>query len=651
MPKLELEITSDAAKAERGIKRVKDEISDANKEQKKFVAEGDAVSDMAEEWIRNAKAIEENAAAIRKARVEQRRLQQEQREKSRAASAAGMGIAQAVGAGGLVSRIAGAGTMASGISAMGPVAGGAAVVGAVAAPQIMAANKFMQREASLAAIDQYSGGRSSEIHSAAADLASDFQASTPELLIQSERLLKAGFTTEQAIDIMRHAVVAARGDLSKMEGIFDELVEAASRGYLEEGLLGKMDENAIEARRALMDHLNMSKEQLDAALAAGEINVHSYLEIMDQLTGKGTEAFEAANAAADVTINKIASISSKFEELLVVVGKFLKEGFVDYIAKPLGLDKMLDWADDALDSVRETLSGPDPNKAFDWVQTPTGFQGENTPDKIQQKFEANQALSAQERDQAAAQANMAELVRLKNASLNAKNAATWAGMSTAEKRQNLATSTGLGDNLSIAAIDQAIASSSGMAAMAAGEAVSSADVDRMRALTDARKKLLDLERAEAAERASLQKQQDLLDAAEKRRALQEAELAGDKQKLQHLKDQQEAEKLYEQYKAAGLSQEEAMEKAAAESERLIAIRSMKNGESVTPSVGGEVVRSTGWLSSSLADVGGGGARIRQYEGGAIEIARKTEAHTESISLTADQILEHLKNSQSGLTLA
>ena len=266
MPEVELKLTSDSKNAEVGIEKTKAKLAAANTEQKKFIAAGPEIGNMADEWIKQTKAIEANAAAIRKARAERRQMAAERSEQAGMLS--------------MVPGMRGAGALWSGKAA----AIGGSVLGAGLTSVAAMGHMFVSgqnAEQSIARIDQHTGGRGQQVFTAMEDLAGRFGGDSQELLTQSERLVRSGFSADQAIKVMEHAVIAAQGDVGKMEGLLDELVEAASRGYIEESLLSNLDKNGVNARQALMEHLAMSKEQLEEALSKGEIDVSTYLGLIE----------------------------------------------------------------------------------------------------------------------------------------------------------------------------------------------------------------------------------------------------------------------------------------------------------------------------------------------------------------------------------
>jgi hypothetical protein len=129
----------------------------------------------------------------------------------------------------------------------------------------------------------------------------------------------------------------------------------------------------------------------------------------------------------------------------------------------------------------------------------------------------------------------------------------------------------------------------------------------------------------------------MLAEAEMRRQLQEAELAGDEKKLRLLQAQAEAARLYSQYVKSGIDSGSALQMAAAEAARNQAIQAQKQKPVLASGS-----RATGWLESELSAVGGGGIRVRDYEAGAVDIARDTKKNTENIAESAHSIFEFLK---------
>lgn len=619
MPEFEIKISSDARSAKTGIRQTKEELKETRAELKKFVADSSSIGDMATDWIKNAKAIEAAAAAIRKARNEQRQLEAARRDRaSQIGNLPGMR-----GVGSLLSGSA---------STAGAAAMGAGLASVAAMGHMFTAGQAAEN--SIARIDQHTGGRGQQVFTAMEDLAGRFGGDSQELLAQSERLVRSGFSSEQAVKVMEHVIVAAQGDVSRMEGLLDELVEAASRGYLEESLLSNLEKNGVNVRQALMEHLNMTKDQLEEALSKGEVDVSTYLGLVDQLTGAGSDAYEASMKASQSTLGQLSNIWAEWKSAWAGMGRALDR----FIIKPLA-DKVLPFVQKYFSLVRKFWDGPDVTQEL-ISETPAGFEKidpSSAPqkDKLTQKFEAQQKLKAEQEEKAAQQKVTDEAWQLRRSIQSTRADAVWGGMSLTERLASIARNTGLGENLSLAALDEKIIRSEGYTnAQATAE-----QVEQLRMLINERKKLVELEKAEKVASAQVKQQRDILDAAEQRRQLQEAELAGDQKRLQVLKDCAEAQRLYNSYVQAGVDSGTALRLTSEEIARKSALQAKNSGQQA-PSSGGQ---PSGWLESSLSEVGGGGIRVRNFEASAVDIARGTQKNTDSIATSAEAILDYLKN--------
>jgi murein L,D-transpeptidase YcbB/YkuD len=137
---------------------------------------------------------------------------------------------------------------------------------------------------------------------------------------------------------------------------------------------------------------------------------------------------------------------------------------------------------------------------------------------------------------------------------------------------------------------------------------------------------------------------------EKRKEIQEALIAGDEKRAELLTLQAEAEKLAAQYAAKGLDMATAQQMAADEIARKTALSSKKaNAQPVDPLARNVKLRET--ISSPLADIGGGGVRIRFYENQQLRAVTDTASATLSIRDISSQILTHLQTQQNKAILS
>ena len=134
---------------------------------------------------------------------------------------------------------------------------------------------------------------------------------------------------------------------------------------------------------------------------------------------------------------------------------------------------------------------------------------------------------------------------------------------------------------------------------------------------------------------------------ERRMEIQDALLAGDKERADLLAQQAEAEKLANQYAAQGIDLATAQKMAAEEVAKNHAKPAQK--EVYNPIANNVKLRET--ISSPLANIGGGGVRIRFYENQQLRAATDTAAHTADIATVASQILTHLQTQSQAAILA
>jgi hypothetical protein len=134
---------------------------------------------------------------------------------------------------------------------------------------------------------------------------------------------------------------------------------------------------------------------------------------------------------------------------------------------------------------------------------------------------------------------------------------------------------------------------------------------------------------------------------ERRMEIQDALLAGDKERADLLTQQAEAVKLANQYAAQGIDLATAQKMAAEEVAKTHAKPAQK--EVYNPLANNVKLRET--ISSPLANIGGGGVRIRFYENQQLRAATDTAAHTADIATVASQILTHLQTQSQTAILA
>lgn len=137
---------------------------------------------------------------------------------------------------------------------------------------------------------------------------------------------------------------------------------------------------------------------------------------------------------------------------------------------------------------------------------------------------------------------------------------------------------------------------------------------------------------------------------ERQKNIQDALLAGDEKRAELLTQQAEAEKLAAQYAAKGVDMATAQQMAADEIARKAALASKNaNAQPVDPVSRNVKLRET--ISSPLANIGGGGVRIRFYENQQLRAATDTASATGAIRDISAQILTHLQTNQNQAILS
>lgn len=627
--KMEIDITADASNAQAGLKATAAAANRAADAVKELNSAAD--SQAASMFREQAKAVELQAAAFRKAAKEAKQLQQMERARAK--------LADVRASNSLGSQLAG--MSRSALTALPAAA--AAGVGALVSDAAMRGAAWEEQQARLRVS---AGGDFGRVNSAVESLSTQYGQDATGLAKQADRLMRAGLDSGQAVKALESAVTAARGDVGQMEGILDAIAEASTRGYLEEDLLGKMDENGIALRTALQEHLNMTKEELDTALSAGKIDVSSYFAVIDQLTGKGTAAQKAAEDAAKTTGGLMKKMASEWDSLLRNFGHLINEGLVSPLVRTVlpSLQKAGGFFRELMRDKTEDLIADSPSSYLEFAKK-HGYD-ETPKEKTREEIEAEAARRAE------AQKNTDAYKQLRQSALAAMNAEQWANLSAAEQRKIIGHATGLGEGVTVAGIDAKLRQESGWRKLAAGATVSAEDLAETQQLMKMRERLKLVEREEALQSKQAAAQEKYMSEIERERDLMRARLEGDTERVRLLELAAETERLAAQYRAqGGLSQEEALKQAA---ETIELREQTREAERKRPAESGDsssLVRSTGWVSSALADVGGGGSRIRSYEASSVKVAQNTEKNTSNIATSASKILDFLNNNTLTATAA
>jgi hypothetical protein len=272
-------------------------------------------------------------------------------------------------------------------------------------------------------------------------------------------------------------------------------------------LLSALDKNGVNVRQTLMEHLSLSKDQLEEALSKGQIDVSTYLGLIDQLTGAGTDAYSASTKAAHTTLGQLRSIWTEMKSAWSGAGRALDR----FIIRPLA-DKVLPLLQTAVTWARKFWDGPDPTEQL-YAETPDALKPAAEKDKITQRFEAQQQRKYDQEARAAQQQAEQEAGTLRRDFRNTRAAERWAGMSLEERRTSIGRNTGLGPDLTLAALDERILASEGFK----NRAATAEQLAELRMLVTERKRFVELLKLEAAEREKLTKQEELLGKQEEQR--------------------------------------------------------------------------------------------------------------------------------------
>ena len=376
----------------------------------------------------------------------------------------------------------------------------------------------------------------------------------------------------------------------------------------------------------------MTKEQLDSALSAGKIDVASYFDVIDQLTGKGTAAQKAAEDALKTTGGQMKSMISEWDSLLRNFGQLLNEGLIVKFLPEL--QEAAGFFRDLMRDRTEDLIADTPSSFTKWAEE----HGYAEP-----KQRTREEIEAEAARRAEAQKNTEQYKSLRLAALADEGAARWDNMSTAERRASIARTTGLGENVSVATLDEKIRQHEAVNKVAA-ESVTGEDLAELQKLKHARERLKLVEKEEELSRKQAATQEQYLRNVEQDREMMKARIAGDSERVRLLELAAETERLAAQYRTqGGLSPEEALQQAAQDIELREQAKAAERQRSATSAGTSSLVRSTGWLSTAMADIGGGGSRIRTYEASTVKVAQNTEKNTANIAGIAGKILDFLNN--------
>lgn len=674
---------------------IKAEASNAKRELKATAKEADkltgAVDDagaaLADSGAAAAAQFKKASLEIGKAHAEYKKLAREQAKASRG------------GGGGFGGLLAGWAGKAWAAASAAP----AAVLGA-------AVHEGLGAEAVERELVAANAGGAGKIMAANEAVAARFGMDSQVLNKQAARLSQAGYNTEQVVKVIQANVVAARGDVARLEGLMDELVEAGTRGYLEESVLGKFDEAGVGLRTELMKRLDMGKEQLESALSAGAVSTDVFFDVIERVAGEGTRAMEMAEAQANSTAGALARMRETGSQMLEELGKEV----LDFVDGPLAAIA------DGMAKVKKAALPEVQGEYLVYEKTAEELERERRDAMAAEAAKAEEkrreGLAEVLRGQADAYRRLAE------AAGAARRAEAAAAETLAERRERVAATVGLGADAGVADVDALLHDDAGLrgarqaaAALDIAEQVKAliaeaprygltgaatrADVERAQreqggamdgwfgrwnglqgrlgvragglseldaaaqgrlaeqeggdlaratALMGVRRELAEIAKlekaaAEAAAKAAEAAKKEAaarkktLEGLRRRRELAEAEMAGDKERAQVLRDEEAALKIYDEYRAARVREEEAALLAAQEVGMSAALRDADERADAGD-------KSAGWLRSSLQDVGGAaGGNRRLYDAASMQPQKATAANTQKMHEVTEKIFEYLKD--------
>lgn len=674
---LKFNIAADSSKAVAAFQKVGDSAKDAKKELKEFT--GASSTSPAKQWQEADKAVTSYARQLDKASKRTERLAKST-SKWRGALAKGLKW--------------GGAAIAAGVTAAG-------VVGVQKAAEREA---NVGRLAGSLGSSESARGVASELTSWSAKNGADVD----ELLKHTDRLVKAGMTAGQAVAAVQSAVIAAAGDASKVDGILEPLTEFMTKGFIEEEILDKFAELGVDLRAGLQETLGISREELDSAVSSYSITAEAALAAMRKLTAEGTKLHDSHKLALSGMAGTMKTISAQFDELSVSFGSGIGGGMkasLDAAGRDMenamsefstiieGVGASIGFVLGSLVvAIRDAVFGL--VKSVDWIAEQFGGDvvsdnfGKNvTPHKKMGNWEAYQGTAEQQaeqqaiyrrkasakvaaerlaaRDSAAAAEIEANISTLLGSDHSSPEAASILKRHAKAQKLDAALAAiaafGLDENSTAEDIDLAAmsAENAGMGgeftdALAKMHALGGAQGGSFRQIADRVRRdsaiSLDESRSALAANQALADQQALeAEAAaaqkireefERRMAIQDAILAGDEKRAELLQQQAEAEKLAADYAAKGIELETARAMAAEE----VAKRSAKPQAADPYDPLAQNVRLRETISSPLANIGGGGVRIRLYENQQLTAATKTATNTSTIAEVTAQILSHLQSS-------
>lgn len=341
-----------------------------------------------------------------------------------------------------------------------------------------------------------------------------------------------------------------------------------------------------------------------------------------------------------------AQIKKQSEQIFADAGKILN----DAIVRPLG-EKVLPWLQKAagwFSSFAETGEGEfiseTPSSYQKFAEEHGYIEQEQSKEGLAAAQKKQEEAAAQKKQEEAA-ARAARFRQERAKQRNARNQEQWESMDLGEKRELIGRNTKLGQDVTSEELKEKLRSHPVFAKLAADETITAEDEQNYNMLSVQLEQLKILEKQEAAVAHQRKNVEQITQDYENRKELLQAELAGDEEKVRQLQAEEEIRKRIEGYEAKGVDAETAKKMVEEEVKLEADVTKKKAAQQEAQQAAQPQLQppANGWIQTSLASVGGGGVRIRQYESAGLKSAQNTEKNTAAMVTKMNDLVIAVKN--------
>lgn len=107
------------------------------------------------------------------------------------------------------------------------------------------------------------------------------------------RLGRAGVDSGQAVELVKQASIAMRGDMDKAATMLESVTAAAAGEGLSARVLKQLEREGLDIRSGLAEVTGMSRDELDKAVSAHTVSMSEFYAAIAKLTGEGSAALAA----------------------------------------------------------------------------------------------------------------------------------------------------------------------------------------------------------------------------------------------------------------------------------------------------------------------------------------------------------------------